>query len=996
MLLLHKVFNQQPKLRANFATALRQVVIQNNQVLDPTFGLVFLLEVGLLASVNFSFDLSTASSVFMSLYGFLLCVATIGFLFYRRQSKNSLLLRKYNDLVISLLCSGLFLTKVESFFHVKADTSVEIAMGFTLLPLMLFVEKSVMSVKARCAVLFTCGIYVAIRILTLNEANVYIILQIASVLFASFHGIRAKDEVVARLFATNHAYSESFNESFENFVKILPDSCYILDHDLKVLATNRNTETEDNNVIENASLNFSMKQKNELSKTGFSKKKSEADIFKEVKDIEFGGGEEAFQNFFANFSVGSMNLDDSIGDLLNGRPKPVAHQRSSRILLISPVASSKPGTSSKSDAESLGNLNNIRKNSKRVKTWLHNHSLYQILDMISKNFEKFQELYGKSFLTFYGKISENDSVLNSLNDLNATHLKQGETGDELKAVEIRVGFMTFRSQESLIVLISDKKGPHEVPSSAKSVNDYKVNLLASFSHELRTPLNGNLNFLETALQRQDISYEVKKEYLIPALISAKLLFYIISDILDYSQFSLNKISLSIKRFSILSLLEAVVELFQTQAQRKNVKIVIDLPHDFEIASDSTRLTQILINLLSNATKFTYEGSITLSVVKIPEPANCYKITIQDTGIGISSNEKKKILKILRGEETEKVGGQSVGSNLGLTTASRLALLLGPAKAGGITLESSSRGTKMSFLVENKEIPENQRSIIDMSLSGLIEDAAMSQLTPEVGRFSRSNTLFNPTIKREDLLEALNIEKSFTSNLNSPTLSPKKLKFRLRSDSQTMLTAPEEGIPEHVGQFSSNDGMKRLQKNNDLAKSLLKSIGKKSTFKYTIKSSKCKCANCILIVDDDSFNVMAAEKLFTAVGFESISAYHGKQAIEIIEARVKCSDQCQFFKFILMDCNMPVMDGYETTKYLKQKMANGELPSIPIIACTAFVTHFDAKKCFDSGMDDYITKPLSKEKINRVLEKWSRARTTPNGLLSQKSNILVKPNEVESS
>jgi len=84
--------------------------------------------------------------------------------------------------------------------------------------------------------------------------------------------------------------------------------------------------------------------------------------------------------------------------------------------------------------------------------------------------------------------------------------------------------------------------------------------------------------------------------------------------------------------------------------------------------------------------------------------------------------------------------------------------------------------------------------------------------------------------------------------------------------------------------------------------------------------------------------------------------------------------------------MPVMDGYETTKYLKQKMVSGELPSVPIIACTAFVTHFDATKCFDSGMDDYITKPLSKEKINRVLEKWHRSRSNNNLLVSQKSSI----------
>jgi len=628
----------------------------------------------------------------------------------------------------------------------------------------------------------------------------------------------------------------------------------------------------------------------------------------------------------------------------------------------------------------FGNLSFRNRSAKKLKSLLQNYSLFQLIELIAKNTQAFHEYYDKSSLTIAGKIIHEaaSSYSYSLNLFNRSSLLQDPRREvQHRTIEVKISPTCLRGQQALILIVSEKL-QGKLLGSVQSVSEYKVNLLASFSHELRTPLNGNLNFLQAAIQRSDVSEELKKEYLSPALVSAKLLFYMINDILDYSQFGLNKISLSIKRIKARTLLQEVAELFRMQAAMKNLKVHIELLEDLEIASDYTRLSQVLVNLLSNALKFTYEGSITVGVCRINDaPPKCFKVFVKDTGIGMSEMQRKKVKKILKGENTEKVGSQSVGFNLGLTTAGRLATLLGPEKNKGITVEQEKKGTKFSFVLESKAVAKNQKSLIDLTLSEIVEKPESPDDNTKRS-FNRANTAFNSPVKGEDYSPIM-AKKVVSSNL----VEGKRVDQESTNSEILMITAPDEALAERVDLYDLSNTILKLKTSNKKANTEMQNFAKRITTRYGSMSMKesvktgCTC-NSILIVDDDSFNVLAAQKLFTALGLNCMSAFHGKQAIEIIESKARCSDACHLFKFILMDCNMPVMDGYETTQYLKAEALNQNLPNIPIVGCTAFVTHFDAVKCFDSGMDDYVTKPLSAEKITRILEKWNRNRSTTLG------------------
>ncbi len=245
-------------------------------------------------------------------------------------------------------------------------------------------------------------------------------------------------------------------------------------------------------------------------------------------------------------------------------------------------------------------------------------------------------------------------------------------------------------------------------------------------------------------------------------------------------------------------------------------------------------------------------------------------------------------------------------------------------------------------------------------------------------YNRANTAFNSPVKGEEYSPIM-AKKVVSSNL----VEGKRADQESTNSEILMITAPDEALAERVDLYDLSNTILKLKTSNKKANTEMQNFAKRMTTRYGSMSMKesvktgCSC-NSILIVDDDSFNVLAAQKLFTALGLHCMTAFHGKQAIEIIESKNRCSDACHLFKFILMDCNMPVMDGYETTLYLKAEAMNQNLPNIPIVGCTAFVTHFDAVKCFDSGMDDYVTKPLSTEKITRILEKWNRNRSTTLG------------------
>jgi CheY-like chemotaxis protein len=190
---------------------------------------------------------------------------------------------------------------------------------------------------------------------------------------------------------------------------------------------------------------------------------------------------------------------------------------------------------------------------------------------------------------------------------------------------------------------------------------------------------------------------------------------------------------------------------------------------------------------------------------------------------------------------------------------------------------------------------------------------------------------------------------------------------------TLPTLPDEPNPGQIVEFA--DVMHYMEnlvhpKSDRENRGILAALNSIKSEVANTDRNGCSC-NEVLLVDDEAFNLLCATKLFEAFSIPTQKAFNGKEAIEMIESKRKCCDDCKLFNFIVMDCNMPVMNGYDTTIYLKRKIKSLELPDIKIVGCTAFVTTFDAQECYNCGMDDYVPKPLSKDKVNDMLKKWGR-------------------------
>ena len=476
-------------------------------------------------------------------------------------------------------------------------------------------------------------------------------------------------------------------------------------------------------------------------------------------------------------------------------------------------------------------------------------------------------------------------------------------------LEIKIMFTTFREKPALALIFSDITERNLVTALQEN-NEYKNRLLASVSHELRTPLNASINFTLAALEHPDLmslpaASNIKENYLLPALRSNQLLLHLINDILDFSQMSANKLRLVYEKHDVLTTLEECVNLIKIQATRKGLKLTKEYEledENAEFCTDHNRLKQIVLNLLSNALKFTLKGEINLKVKLTSSPRPKEKILsieVSDTGIGISEENKRKLFKAFEKIELgdrNSINSQGVG--LGLVISNNLVLMLGPPEQNnGMKVESQvNKGSKFSFWI----IDQPQR--------------------PELN-FLRSRSENNGSELEEFISDRDKVEtvRQFVPKSTMDSIRLSSHRGSLGSQAQLSLISPKIFIN---------------------------------------KAPK------VLVVDDDIFNITALEMMLSKLGYSCDTAYNGEQAIEKVmerhaESREKRSNQ---YKVIFMDWSMPIMDGFEASSVLKEKIKANELDEIAIIACTAFLSEREKQRANEIGIDGYCIKPLNKEKI----------------------------------
>ena len=575
------------------------------------------------------------------------------------------------------------------------------------------------------------------------------------------------------------------------------------------------------------------------------------------------------------------------------------------------------------------------------KTLILKCDLASAIMIVIHNFQQFEASIGDGLSILYGKLHRENGIGNTY--------------------EIKLSCPRIMNKKVLLVSLSETAHRDKV-FKLEEISRFKSGLLGAFSHELRTPLNANLNFLTAAAQDNQIPMELRDKLITPALKNAELLMYLVCDILDFSQMSTNTLTLNFSKQSLQQLMNDLIFMFNIQSKQKKVTINFEIDKEVprEVRTDFQRLKQVLINLLRYALNHTFDGNILIKVSAYGVLAKVFRISVQDTGIGLSEDEQAKLLDFLydgpNDDGYEKVPRESVSLTLGLKIASKLSELLCPAKKGGLRFQSTyNSGSAFYFYIEDLMGESDYLDINIPSIRDYLKKSIFApdlRPIPEVLKGSTFNETMSPNVSCSDIdISAVPIPN-----------------FQAHSATNYKTAATTNHRPLTFSQFDKKNKSVIKEEPPNVFTHRIPIIITPDDIKDTLDKNVCECKEA-LIVDDDAFNILSLGALLNKLGINYEEAFDGQLAIDKIVGKKRCCERCRLYSIIFMDCNMPVKDGYEASAELKEMMNRKILPFIPIVACTAYVIDYQATKCKDIGMDEYITKPVNQKMLLDVLKKW---------------------------
>ena len=500
-----------------------------------------------------------------------------------------------------------------------------------------------------------------------------------------------------------------------------------------------------------------------------------------------------------------------------------------------------------------------------------------------------------------------------------------------KTIEIKAAKSNFEGKEVIIATFTDVTQRENI-AKLNDKNEFKDNLLSSFSHELKTPLNASQLLIESALLSESLEPDVRKN-LQGALISNKRLGMILSDILDLGLIESNNFAINLTTFDLNDVFADLKALYESQAIEKGMQFVCKTSSTLTntlIRSDQKRLLQILFNLCNNSFKFTPGGgSVYIGVKEDPAKAGFLRFKVRDTGIGMSEEEQMKLRHHLReGKFANKVTESSSGAGVGLFVCHQIATSMGK----GITFYAEKgKGSIFYFSVKN-------------FLSKLHK-------TPET---------LNMVHERSQAVE---------TNQNQPKEKPSSdTVISTLGDREIFLDTPASPRIYDFGNKLDQFSVLLSNRAATTARHLITNYNEIPVLTHVLG---CKHPD-VVIADDDPFNIMSLKAIIKKLNHDTFVGYNGKEIIDYIESFSEkerdCRD-CKANKIFILDINMPVMDGYTCVKLLRQLMAEGKTPKVPVIACTAYV-HQNEKTIIEQyGFDDVLPKPVNVKKLQEIFEKY---------------------------